>query len=130
MAKVVNYLLAAFYSGKPSIILSLDISAAFDMLTHFHTRLLKRATEVFGLTDQVINWLKSYITDCSNYVTLGNCHPTTCTTEVPQGSILGPLLFLIYINDIDVSVCAKLLKFANDMKVFSIVSTKNDIDRL
>jgi len=51
-------------------LLSLNISAAFDVLDH--TRLLKRAaTEVFGLTDQVINWLKSYLTDRSNYVSLG-----------------------------------------------------------
>jgi len=44
--------------------------------------------------------------------------------------VLGPLLFLVYINDIDDSLCAKLLKFADDTKVFSVVSTKNDIDRL
>jgi len=56
MTKVVNDL-AAVDSGKSSIILPLGISAPFDKLDH--TRLLKRATEVFGITDQVINWLKS-----------------------------------------------------------------------
>jgi len=44
--------------------------------------------------------------------------------------VLGCLLFLIYTNDIDDSVCAKLLKFADDTNVFSVVSNKNEIDRL
>ena len=56
MTKVVNDLITAVDTGKPSILLSLDISAAFDMLDH--TRLLQRATELFGLNDNVINWLK------------------------------------------------------------------------
>jgi len=58
MTKVVNDLLTAFESGKPTVLLSLDISAAFDMLDH--DRLLNRATELFELSDQVIDWLESY----------------------------------------------------------------------
>ena len=55
---------------------------------------------------------------------------TLAKSGVPQGSVLGPLLFLIYIDDIDDAVCSNLVKFADDSKVFSIVQTKNDIDRL
>jgi len=79
MTKVLNDLLTAVDDGKPSIILSLNISAAFDMLVH--TRLLKRATEVFGPTDQVINGLKSYLTDL----------PTTSPSE----TVILPLLIVL-----------------------------------
>ena len=48
---------------------------------------------------------------------------------VPQGSVLWPFLFLIYIDDIDTSVCNSLQKFTDDTKVYSVVSDINDKDR-
>ena len=75
---------------------SLLFILAFEMLDH--TRLLKRATEIFGLNDHVVNLLKSYLTDRSSYNSIGNYHSVTVgsTAGVPQSSVLGSLLFSIF----------------------------------
>jgi len=86
-------LLSAVYIGKPSLLLSLDINAAFDTLDH--SCLLKRAADLFGLSGLIHNWLQSYLTGRTTYISVGQCHSktTNCYTGVPQGSVLGPFLF-------------------------------------
>jgi len=50
--------------------------------------------------------------------------------NIPQGSVLGPLLFVIFINDIDDGIAGKILKFADDTKIFYKVESANEIDSL
>jgi hypothetical protein len=135
MTKVVNDLLTATDSGKPSILLSLDINAAFDMLDH--TRLLQRATELFGLDDSVINWLKSYLTGRTGYVSFRNCRASIvgCHTGVPQGYVLGPLLFSIFTSPVGHLISSFSISYhhyADDTQLYTSVdpSSSTDITRL
>ena len=84
-------------SGKISILTALDMSAAFDTLEHI--KLLLRLQHTFGLSGYVIPWIRSYLTDRSSFVKIDSSSspPTTILTGMPQGSVLGPLLFVLSI---------------------------------
>ena len=72
--------------------------------------------EASGLGNDILFWFKSYLSDRTQLVDLSgtnsSCYPITC--GVPQSSILGPLLFLVYVNDISAVVKNKLLLYADD----------------
>ena len=75
MTRVVNGLLVNVDSGSPSMLLSLDIGAAFDTLNH--ELLLRRAKDLFGFTGPTNLWLASYLADCCSFVFMGTCKSNT-----------------------------------------------------
>ena len=93
--QVTNYL----DSGKLPISIFLDLSKAFDTLDH---SILLHKLNYYGVDTVPLNWFKSYHEDRFQFVDYDGAKSniSSITTGVPQGSILGPLLFIVYINDI------------------------------
>jgi len=101
----------------------LDFQKAFDKVPH--NRLMMKINAM-GITGDVCKWIEDWLNEREQRVILLGSHSEWIKVKsgVPQGSVLGPLLFLNDIDDVQT-----LLKFADDTKVFSVVSTKNDIDK-
>jgi hypothetical protein len=96
LLKVVNDLLSALDEGKFSILVLLDLSAAFDTIDH--DILLHRLHHVFGIQGTALSWFRSYLTNRFQMVSIDGTlsDPVELCYGVPQGSVLGPILFILY----------------------------------
>ena len=106
------------YNHKVIGIVSMDLSKAFDTLPH---DLMVLKLKQYQLDDKIVNLTKGYLSNRRQRVKLGNVHSTwqDITTGVPQGSILGPVPFNIFMNDlVYVIKLSNLSTYADDTQIF------------
>lgn len=110
-------------------VIFLDFAKAFDKVSHV---LLLKKLSSHGIGGKVYSWIKAWLTDRVQRVCVAGAKSSwrRVTSGVPQGSVLGPILFLIYINDIDTRIVNHLLKFADDTKLFGTASNQENIRSL
>ena len=77
----------------------------------------------------MLSWINSFLTGRVQRVTLNNVYSewSSVVSGVPQGSVLRPVLFLLYVNDISSIVNSHLLLFADDIKLYHNIKSENDI---
>ena len=96
----------------------LDLQKAFDTVDH---DILCNKLQAMGVHSDSVKWFKSYLSDRQQIVSVNQVEskPMNISCGVPQGSILGPLLFLCYVNDMSSSVNCNLLLYADDSALFT-----------
>ena len=129
LIRIVNDLLIASDEEKATVVMLLDLSAAFDTVDH--NKLLQILKEEIGIDGNAFKWFKSFVTGRCQKVKIGESESLEIVIKfgVPQGSVLGPVLFNIYIRSIYSTVEAKSFSvhgFADDHQIYKSFSAAKE----
>ena len=110
----------ALDEGEDAVVIYLDFKKAFDKVPH--RRLLVKL-QGYGIQGKVLDWIQEFLTERKQRVVINGSESewSDVTSGIPQGSVLGPTLFLVYINDMPDVINAIIKLFADDAKVYNRV---------
>ena len=110
-------------------IVYLDLQKAFDKVPH--SRLMQKVRDM-GICGKLADWIQNWLTDRKQRVIVNGSFSewSSVNSGVPQGSILGPLLFTIFINDLDTNLTNFIMKFADDSKLWGRVDDEKGIKNM
>ena len=107
----------------------LDFAKAFDTVPH---RRLLGKLKAYGIEESILNWVQAFLEGRTQEVMVNGCRSESesVISGVPQGTVLGPVLFVIYINDLLDNVASHGLMFADDTKIFRRITSYDDANEL
>ena len=121
-------ILKGFDKGMMTGMVLIDLRKAFDITDH---DVLLQKLNAIGFSKQTVNWFESYLSSRSFLINLGNnfSQPASVSCGAHQGSIFGPLLFLIYVNDVSQAVKCHLFLYSDDSCLVSQHKDINEIEK-
>ena len=130
LISVLHYIGGQLDAGKQIDIIYLDTSKAFDKVGH--TKLLGRLQQ-YGISGKRHDWFRSYLQGRKQQVTVlgATSQELPVTSGVPQGSLLGPILFLLFVDDLPNTVkTSRVACYADDTKIFKSIDSITDCNAL
>lgn len=125
MLEVLDKWTEAVDQGETIDVVYLDFAKAFDTVPH---RRLMLKLQSYGVQGKVLGWIDDFLTQRKQQVRVAGSDSswTHVKSGIPQGSVLGPILFVCYINDMPEEVSSHIYMYADDTKLFRCISNKDD----